>query len=194
VRPVFGSGTYAIKEEEETADSGPNPKRRLNVLELGAGSGIAGFGAAFGGHHVWLTDKEVMTTRTSKNIEMNQEAVRRAGGSVRYACLDWHAPVGSWSAIPRELDLIVASDVVWATPFIEPFLGVLEKLLQLTPEAPPEILFAHKSRDPAVETAFFEEAERRGFVSVESLVSGGLEEDNEYFHPRVTLHKLAKKS
>ena len=66
---------YSIPLEGETKS------KRLNVLELGAGSGIAGFGAAFGGHHVWLTDKEVITARTTKNIELNQAAITKAGGS-----------------------------------------------------------------------------------------------------------------
>ena len=116
--------------------------------------------------------------------------------------------MSSWSALPEHLDLIVASDVVWAKPFIDPFLNVLDNLVTISSRGSssgsgiegeeekktcPEILFAHKSRDPSVEDAFFEEAATRGFIILETLVSGGLTENNEYFHPRVTLYKLGKK-
>lgn len=60
-----------------------------HVLELGAGTGIAGIAAAACGAHVLLTDLPAAQSLLQANILRNQAHIQEAGGSAAAAVLDW---------------------------------------------------------------------------------------------------------
>jgi len=163
--------------------------------ELGCGSGIGGLGAALVGNHVILTDKAEIQARTQSNVDQNMENIQSVGGSCSYVDLDWKKDPSEWStAIPKHLDLVIASDVVWATPFIKPFLAVVKALFERAVKENngriPEVLFSNKTRDPKVEAAFFDACPEYGISVDSALHSGGFEESDPYYHARVTIFRL----
>ncbi len=51
------------------------------ILELGCGTGISGIAAALCGNHVVISDRDVCRERAEKCIQLNEAAIREAGGS-----------------------------------------------------------------------------------------------------------------
>jgi predicted nicotinamide N-methyase len=60
-----------------------------HVLELGAGTGVAGITAATCGAHVLLTDLPAAQSLLQANITRNQALIQEFGGSAAAAVLDW---------------------------------------------------------------------------------------------------------
>ncbi|CAD7944661.1 unnamed protein product [Amoebophrya sp. A120] len=190
---------------------------RKKVLELGAGTGISGLAAALCGHDVTVTDKAgTVGAQLRANLARNERGVRDAGGSCQYRELDWdvwkkkqYGPATSTEdqtssgvapapVVPEHVreftragvDVILASDVVWAHPFIASFLQVLQTLCTHLPTSV-QILFAHKQRDSTVEDAFLRALPEYGFRVVEKLLSGGLPPDHVFYSGKVQLYRLS---
>ena len=65
----------------------------LDILELGAGTGLVGIAAAaVFGASVLLTDLPEIAPNLSRNVETNREAIESHNGSTRTAILDWSNP------------------------------------------------------------------------------------------------------
>lgn len=65
----------------------------LDILELGAGTGLVGIAAAaVFGASVLLTDLPEIAPNLSRNVETNREAIESHNGSARTAVLDWSNP------------------------------------------------------------------------------------------------------
>lgn len=83
----------------------------LVVALMHAGCGLVGIVLAALGAHVTLTDLESVLPMLRENMELNREAIVRAGGSAECTTLAWGQP------LPPDLcsrpDLIVAADVSW---------------------------------------------------------------------------------
>lgn len=65
----------------------------LDILELGAGTGLVGIAAAaVFGASVLLTDLPEIAPNLSRNVETNREVIESHNGSARTAVLDWSNP------------------------------------------------------------------------------------------------------
>jgi predicted nicotinamide N-methyase len=99
-----------------------NPKYVTNkrVLELGCGLGLCGIScASIGAHHVTLTDMDYILQSTQRNVLANKVEKQAA-----VCCLDWLDPemaVIEWN----QIDIIIASDVIWLEHLIAPFVQTL---------------------------------------------------------------------
>ena len=63
---------------------------KLNVLELGSGTGILGIYSACLGWNTVLTDlPEISTSILKKNLNQNQEVILLNNGAARIVTLDW---------------------------------------------------------------------------------------------------------
>jgi len=108
------------------------------VLELGAGTGLAGLVAGMLGADVWITDQAQLLLLMEKNVALNA-----LEGQVTAAELDWAKPV------PREMarpDLILAADCVYFEPA---FALLVDTLDALTSDPATEVLFCYKKRRKA---------------------------------------------
>ena len=96
--------------------------KRVKVLEIGAGTGLAGLSAAL----LWeadvvLTDIAECTSNLAKTIALNAEGLAGTNSTVRAGTLDWKEPdrlalYGSKAKGPSELgqfDVIIAADTIY---------------------------------------------------------------------------------
>jgi len=164
-------------------------KERLSVLELGSGSGIGGLALALAGHNVILSDKACIKQNLDLNAEMNRKNIYANGGSVQTMVLDWSDSPEKWKSLTKDLDLITASDVVWAATLIHPFLSAV-KYICSEQKKKPQILFSSKTRDPKVDQSFLLTLADYGLKVNWKKLSGGLPEKDPYYHPDVTMYEL----
>ncbi|KAG0626091.1 hypothetical protein M758_2G101500 [Ceratodon purpureus] len=102
--------------------------RGARVLELGAGTGMAGVMAARLGARVTLTDLPHVLQNLQQNVELNVEDVEACGGSLDVQPLRWGVKedVGVFSSQPP--DFILASDCVYYDTLFEPLMQTLKWL------------------------------------------------------------------
>ena len=100
----------------------------LQVLELGAGTGLVGLSAA----PIWqadvlLTDLEPIVPALHVNIRLNKSVLHSGRGSARCGCLDWSIPddlrLSASGSAPNQpttihpdenkMDIILAADVIY---------------------------------------------------------------------------------
>ncbi|KAK6334802.1 hypothetical protein TWF718_010247 [Orbilia javanica] len=137
----------------------------LNVLELGAGCGLAGIvlHTLLPSTKVTLTDLPITTEITTQNLTCNPS---EGTGSISYHPLDWASPLPGWCATTT-YDLILVADCTYNTASIPYLVSVLDELCKLSPRV--VILLAHKVRHDS-EEMFFEMAREKGIVKKESVV------------------------
>ena len=137
--------------------------RGKKVLELGAGLGVAGLGAALLGGDVVLTDLEDVVPRTTSRIARHRSLIDAAGGKAVALAYDWGKPLPADVAARGPFDVIVAADSVYRQDLLAPFLTALNALA----EAETEVYVAHKRRrrDGVVDD-FLENALRGKFADV----------------------------
>jgi predicted nicotinamide N-methyase len=70
----------------------PNAQQRLQVLELGSGTGLVGMAMAGLGADVVLTDMASIHANLMRNAEHNVATIEQGGGSARTGILDWTNP------------------------------------------------------------------------------------------------------
>ena len=88
--------------------------RGLRVLELGSGCGLVALALACRGAHVVATERAIALPLLEKNVEANAALVKRRGGSVACAALDWTTPDAD--VLNRGYDAVVGADLsgaVW---------------------------------------------------------------------------------
>src|SRR4051794_33001548 len=95
------------------------PLAGASILEVGAGVGISGLGAAAAGAHVLVTDNQPPALRLAM---MN---ARRNGLPLRAAAADWRA----WPLRGR-FDRVVGSDVTYEPLAFDALLEVLDRTLR----------------------------------------------------------------
>ena len=121
-----------------------------SVVELGAGTGIAGLAAAAAGAtRVLLTDLPSVVTLLAANAARNAAAL---GDCALDVCsLDWTRDAMHERAVG--MDLVIGADLVYHSSQIAPLVSVLRRMLAPTAERPAgaRLLLAHKSRHEAVD-------------------------------------------
>ncbi|ESQ45443.1 hypothetical protein EUTSA_v10010630mg [Eutrema salsugineum] len=108
---------------------GSDSSTRLNIVELGSGTGIVGIAAAATlGANVTLTDLPNVIENLRFNADANAEVVARSGGKIHVAALRWGED-GDVEVLGQSVDLILASDVVYHEHLYEPLLKTLRLML-----------------------------------------------------------------
>ncbi|KGO75650.1 hypothetical protein PITC_030750 [Penicillium italicum] len=136
----------------------------LQVVELGAGCGIAGIALAsmLPNCSVLLTDLPEVEDIITRNIHAAQLANM---SSLHYQNLDWDNPPDE--LCPRPIELILVSDCTYNADSLPALVSALDRLVQTSPEA--IILVALKRRHDS-ETVFFDLMGSAGFTAVQDSV------------------------
>ncbi|KAF5738160.1 protein-lysine methyltransferase METTL21B-like [Tripterygium wilfordii] len=130
---------------------------KINILELGSGTGLVGIAAAsILGANVTVTDLPHVISNLEFNIEANADILTLQGGSVRAKPLRW-GEAEDVEKIGRDYDLIMASDVVYHQHLFEPLIETLRLLLG--GEERMVFVMAHLKRWKK-ESAFFKRAKK----------------------------------
>lgn len=136
------------------------------VLELGAGTGLAGLAAAqLGAAHVLLTDGNERSVRVlDRNIALCPDDVR---ARVSSQLLRWSADIASAACVPGSFDCVLAADVAYSAKFVGALFDAVAAAL-----APAGVfLFAHCPRggslQPSIDAAIEREGARVGLVRAE---------------------------
>jgi D-xylulose reductase len=96
-------------------------QNRLQVLELGSGTGLVGLAMAGLGADVLLTDLPSICSNLEHNVHQNHEVVSGNGGAARAAMLDWTRPhiceplQGDDEGIPEKFPVILAADSLYSS-------------------------------------------------------------------------------
>ncbi|KAG7537263.1 Lysine methyltransferase [Arabidopsis suecica] len=140
------------------------PSSPLNILELGSGTGVVGIAAAITlSANVTVTDLPHVLDNLNFNAEANAETVERFGGKVNVAPLRWGEADDVEEVLGRNVDLILASDVVYHDHLYEPLLKTL-CLMQL--EGKRFIFLMAHLRRWKKESVFFKKARKLFDVEV----------------------------
>ncbi|XP_010465306.2 PREDICTED: protein N-lysine methyltransferase METTL21A-like isoform X2 [Camelina sativa] len=135
----------------------------LNILELGSGTGVVGIAAAVTlSANVTVTDLPHVLDNLNFNAEANAEVVARFGGEVHVEPLRW-GEADDVEVLGRNVDLILASDVVYHDHLYEPLLETL-RLMQL--EGKKLIFLMAHLRRWKKESVFFKKARKLFHVEV----------------------------
>jgi hypothetical protein len=124
--------------------------RGVRVLELGAGTGMAGVMAARLGARVTVTDLPHVLQNLQRNVELNVEEVEACGGSLDVQPLRWGVREDVTAFRSQPPDLILASDCVYYDTLFEPLMLTLKHLCEAgeNQKVPlgPVLLLAHLRR------------------------------------------------
>jgi predicted nicotinamide N-methyase len=85
------------------------------VLELGAGTGLAGLAAAvIWGFSVHVTDLPEIVPNLARNVERNQEVIDENGGSVTTGVLDWSEETDEELVNGERYPIIITADPLYS--------------------------------------------------------------------------------
>lgn len=113
------------------------PEKWQNVIELGSGIGLLGIGLVKGnlipptGHFVFTDHDCQLLNRIRLNLAANEVDQSR----LSFLNLDW-LDENSAKPLPTKVDLILASDVIFDSRLIRPFISLLRKLFDRYQEYP----------------------------------------------------------
>ena len=108
----------------------------LRVLELGAGTGLAGLAAAVTwGVLVHLTDLPEIVPNLARNVEMNQETIDKSGGSATTGVLDWSEENEKKVRVDERYSVIIAADPLYSPKHPELLTNTVKRWLSLGPSA-----------------------------------------------------------
>ncbi|XP_010484626.1 PREDICTED: protein N-lysine methyltransferase METTL21A-like [Camelina sativa] len=139
----------------------------LNILELGSGTGAVGIAAAVTlSANVTVTDLPHVLDNLNFNAEANAEVVARFGGEVHVEPLRW-GEADDVEVLGRNVDLILASDVVYHDHLYEPLLETLRLMMAAMQLEGKKLIFlmAHLRRWKK-ESVFFKKARKLFHVEV----------------------------
>ena len=125
--------------------------RERGVLELGAGTGLAGLAAAAAlGCRVTLTDLEEALPALRRNVAANATLAPR----VAVRRLDWkHELDAADAAAALRPALLLAADCVWLEPLVGPFVAAVDALVGDAGDV--TMLLVHQTRSAAVDAALW---------------------------------------
>ncbi|KAF9915027.1 Methyltransferase-like protein 21D [Lobosporangium transversale] len=159
------SNLLSIASSSTSATETPRSSTPINVLELGAGTGIVGLAvarllSAKGVEaRVLLTDKENVVPLLSRNIQRNPSI----GIDIQAQTLDWEEDESSSSSsnaqkihalIDTNWDMVILSDCIWVPGLYKPLISTINALI--TPSASKtQLVIAFEKRNFAEEMEFF---------------------------------------
>lgn len=154
-------GSYVLAKHLEHDSDLVAGKR---VLEVGAGTGIAGIAAALlHARTVYITDLLYALDNLRSNVEMN--IVPLAESVVTVQELDWSDDATyPHSSSFEEWDIILGADVVW----LEHLVPSLVKCLSAITGRKTKVIIAHQSRSRYTDELFFQSMEK--MFSVEQVL------------------------
>ncbi|KFK28329.1 hypothetical protein AALP_AA8G501800 [Arabis alpina] len=141
--------------------NGPDSSSSINILELGSGTGIVGIAAAITlSANVTVTDLPHVLDNLTFNADANAEIVARFGGKVHVAPLRW-GEADDVEVLGGNVDLVIASDVVYHDHLYEPLLKTLRLIITKMQLEGKRLVFlmAHLRRWKK-ETVFFKKARK----------------------------------
>lgn len=137
-----------------------NDVRGKRIVELGAGTGLVGISAALmGARQTVLTDLEYTMANLEHNVAVTMaKSSAIHGASITTRVLDWFTPPVDMG----DLDLILASDVVWVEELIAPLVQTMATLVRQS-RTPVIILMSYQRRSTRSDEILFQELERHQF-------------------------------
>jgi protein N-lysine methyltransferase METTL21D len=143
----------------------PDEIKGKRVLELGAGTGLAGLAAAALGAHVDISDLDYCLPLIQKNIQHTKltvkDALSNGNGIAKVRELDWTN--AQFVQGKDTYDIVLGADIVWLEHLVDPLVAVMEKLLLLNPKL--KILLGHQTRSVATDDIFFGLLEKMFIIS-----------------------------
>ncbi|CAA7056943.1 unnamed protein product [Microthlaspi erraticum] len=146
---------------------GPDSSSPINILELGSGTGIVGIAAAVTlSANVTVTDLPHVLDNLNFNADANAQVVGRFGGKVHVAPLRW-GESDDVALLGGNVDLVIASDVVYHDHLYEPLLETLRLMMTAMHLEGKRLIFlmAHLRRWKK-ESVFFKKARKLFDVDV----------------------------
>ena len=153
---MSGSPLHAVYPARPSLSIGQQSAGQLlsgiNVVELGAGTGIGGLAAAALGARVVLTDVPSVVPLIVANVAANRDAIAHAGGEVVVTTLDWDAE--SQTSADLGSDLVLAADALYhrddSGRQLEAFARTVNRL---TKASGGRLLLVHKARHAILDEA-----------------------------------------
>ena len=180
-RTVWDAAVVLAKYLEHKYGHGRRSLERRRVLELGAGTGLAGLAAAALGASVILSDLDYCLPALKANV---LATTIEPPGQVSVLELDWLRP-----NFDGPVDVCVGADIVWLPHLVAPLVKLLVMLLAANPDM--QLLLAHQTRSEHTDAEFF--ALLSGRFVVQQLGKAALPEG--YHDSRVKLlHATARRS
>ncbi|KAL2653586.1 hypothetical protein R1flu_021714 [Riccia fluitans] len=141
----------------EKTGSAPELRGKRGI-EVGAGCGAAGLGAALLGLNVVLTDIQAVMGTLKRNVKRNVAATSLANagksgcsaGKVKTAQLSW-GNAKQTAAVKPPFDIVIAADVVYVDSIAMPLINAMCDLS----DAQTYILFSYQLRDPDAHALFW---------------------------------------
>ncbi|KAI9916150.1 hypothetical protein PsorP6_016952 [Peronosclerospora sorghi] len=134
------------------------------VVELGAGTGLAGISAALlGARQVLLSDLDYVVENLANNVH---ETLKLAASSGRPVESDISTLVLDWFSPPTDLgdiDFLLASDVVWVEELIPPLVATFDTLLRHS-AVKTQILLSYQKRSVMSDRLLFSLLQRYNLV------------------------------
>ena len=162
-------------------------ERSKNVLELGAGTGLAGIAAAsLGAKTTVLTDLAYTTENLLQNVILNSHSERgviQGGADVAVMELDWTRR--ETYLLDTEWDVIVAADVVWLAHLVPPLLQAIEAHTSENTE----LIISHQMRSTACDTLLFDGLEK--IFTCEQIAVDA--HHHEYRSPKINIYRCKRR-
>jgi len=157
---VWDGSIVLVRYLEAVADVICADKSVPRILELGAGTGLAGICTAvlLPRALVCLTDLQEVLDSLNRNVYANASLV---GDRVSVTACDWTRP--SEGVLGAPWDLVIATDVVWLEDLVEPFINTLDAISNKNPNC--VILMSYQSRTRRVDDMLFLGLSERGFAT-----------------------------
>jgi len=161
-----------------------NPKllEDKSILELGAGTGLLGLATAKLGvsKNVFITDLEFYKETVNRSIAKNE--IQKTSAYT----LDWNDPSAFTKEVSETIDIIIASDVLWLQPLVEPFMNCLKFFLKINPKL--EIFISYQVRSDLVETEFLSRAKE--IFSISKIAYA--EEKSKWYDEKISVYHLKR--
>jgi len=155
---VWDCAVVLAKFLEHRNDLEPAFLQGRTVVELGAGTGIAGIAAGYLGGEVTITDVAAVVGALEHNAGLNPAAVAR----VSAAALDW-LDARSWEKVrgrhPGGIDVVLGADIVWVHELIGPMVRTMRDLCG----EGTVVYFAYQSRSSRGDEVLFAALRENGF-------------------------------